>query len=247
VKRSVCLLGRDYPELGTVGFAALREGGALALSRGAQPKPYPHQDPNEDGALLVHTDQGVLLAVADGYNGAAACEIALAAAHEAAEALIASRGAAFRSGVAALATRIAERLPAAADRSRTCLVIARVAEQRCEFASFGDASLLRAQAPVPVSTTNELVLGRALDLGAVPAETWCGAFELAPGERLALVSDGVTNFAPSTGALAQVAAQAPSDLAAARALAELALRGGAGDNVAVCTYLPAGRARCVSS
>jgi len=86
--RSICLLGRDYPELGPLGIAGLPTGGALALSRGALPKPYPHLDPNEDGALLVETQRGMLLAIADGYNGVAACELALAAAREGAGALI---------------------------------------------------------------------------------------------------------------------------------------------------------------
>jgi serine/threonine protein phosphatase PrpC len=236
--RSLCLLGRDYPELGPLGIAALPAGGALALSRGALPKPYPHQDPNEDGALLVQTSAGVLLAVADGYNGATACELALAAAHESAADLVGSRGAAFRTRVTELVARVARRLPASAARSRTCLVLARAAQRECEFASFGDSSLLRAGHAEPVSRTNELVLGRALDLAAVSPEFWYGRFECAPRERIALVSDGVTGFA-ALGELARELGEAPGDAAAARALAELALRGGAGDNVAVCTYRPA--------
>jgi serine/threonine protein phosphatase PrpC len=236
--RSICLLGRDFPELGPLGIAALPGGGALALSRGALPKPYPHQDPNEDGALLVETSAGVLLAIADGYNGASACELALAAARENASALVEARGAEFRARVAELVTRVAQRLPESAARSRTCLVLARVAARQCEFASFGDACLLRAGRAAPVSTANELVLGRPLDLARVPSDVWYGAFECTAGERVALLTDGVTNFGPASDALARVLAQAPSDPAAARELAELALRGGAGDNVAVCAYLP---------
>jgi serine/threonine protein phosphatase PrpC len=239
VSRSICLLGRDYPELGPLGLAALPEGGALALSRGAQPKPYPHQDPNEDGALLVHAAQGTLLAIADGYNGAAACELALAAAHESAAELVGARGPEFRTRVAELVGRVAQRLPASEARSRTCLVLARVVGRACEFASFGDSCLLRASARAQASRPNELVIGRALDIASVPSDHWYGSFECAPGERLALLTDGVTNFAPGLDALLRALGEAPNDLAAARALAELALRGGAGDNVAVCTLLPA--------
>jgi serine/threonine protein phosphatase PrpC len=239
VKRAICLLGRDYPELGPLGIAALPEGGALALSRGALPKPYPHQDPNEDGALLVHTAHGALLAVADGYNGATACELALSEAHDCAPELIgAARGKDFRARVAELAARVARRLPADASRSRTCLVLARLTGRQCEWASFGDSCLLRASAVEPVTLNNELVLGRALDLASVLPDVWYGSFECAPGERIALVSDGVTGFAPGIAALARDLGGATSDAAAARALAELALRGGAGDNVAVCAYLP---------
>jgi serine/threonine protein phosphatase PrpC len=235
---SICFLGRDFPELGPLGIAALPGGGALALSRGAYPKPYPHQDPNEDGALLVEATGGVLLAIADGYNGATACELALAAAREDARGLIDARGSAFRTRVAELVARVAQRLPSSAARSRTCLVLARVAEGQCEFASFGDSCLLRSGSNAPVSTANELVLGRPLDLTRVSLDIWYGRFACAAGERIALLTDGVTNFAPPADILAGVLAQAPSDPAAARELAELALRGGAGDNVAVCAYLP---------
>jgi serine/threonine protein phosphatase PrpC len=236
MKRSLCLLGRDYPELGPLGLVAFPDGGALALSRGAKPKPYPHQDPNEDGALLVRTAQGALLAIGDGYNGSAACELALAAAHDAAARLIGARGAEFRARVAELVGHVAHRLPAAAARSRTCLVLARVVGSHCEFASFGDACLIRASRPAPVSRANELVLGRALDIASVAAEFWYGSFECAPRERIALVTDGVTNFAPGIEGLVAALGEAASDLAAARALAEQALVGGAGDNVAVCAF-----------
>jgi serine/threonine protein phosphatase PrpC len=234
--RAICLLGRDYPELGPLGIAALEEGGAIALSRGSQPKPYPHQDPNEDGALLLHTDGGVLLAVVDGYNGVEASEAALLAVIERAGDLCEATGSGFRAVVGRVVGRVAERLPAAAQRSRTCLVLARVSGRRCEFASFGDSSLLRTTRPEPVTTPNELVLGRALELAGVPLDLWYGSFECSPGERLVLATDGVTNFGPAAPELARAAAEAASDRLAARELAELALRGGAGDNVAVCVY-----------
>jgi serine/threonine protein phosphatase PrpC len=234
MKRSICLLGRDFPDLGPLGLAALPDGGALALSRGARPKPYPHQDPNEDGALLVRTAQGALLAIGDGYNGAAACELALAAAHEDAPRLIGAKGPEFRARVAELVHHVAHRLPTSAARSRTCLVLARLVGRHCEFASFGDSCLIRSSCGEPISRPNELVLGRALDIASVGAEFWYGSFECEPHERIALLSDGVTNFAPAVRQLAATLGAAASDLAAARALAEQALRGGAGDNVAVC-------------
>jgi len=236
MKRSICLLGRDYPDLGPLGIAALPDGGALALSRGARPKPYPHQDPNEDGALFVRTAQGALLVIGDGYNGAAACELALAAAHEAAQRLIGSSGSRFRALVAELVQHVAHRLPENSARSRTCLVVARLVARHCEFASFGDSCLIRSTRTAPASQPNELVLGRALDLSAISPDFWYGEFECEPLERIALVTDGVTNFAPEVPHLATALGAAPNDLVAARALAEQALLGGAGDNVAVCAY-----------
>jgi serine/threonine protein phosphatase PrpC len=80
------------------------------------------------------------------------------------------------------------------------------------------------------------VLGRALDIASAGAEFWYGSFECEPHERIALLSDGVTNFAPAIAQLVAALGAAPSDLSAARALAEQALQGGAGDNVAVCAF-----------
>jgi serine/threonine protein phosphatase PrpC len=59
------------------------------------------------------------------------------------------------------------------------------------------------------------------------------------GARIALVSDGVTNFIAERTIPGMLGAAA-SDLDAARALAQAAFEGGAGDNVAVAAF--AGRA-----
>src|SRR5262245_64908204 len=123
--RAIALLGRDWPELGPLGLADLPDGGALALSRGAQPKAYPHTDPNEDAALLVRTDAGVLLAVADGFNGCEVSELVIAQVRARAGELVEARGEAFRGEMVRLAGAVRAGVPRAS-RSRACLVLARL-------------------------------------------------------------------------------------------------------------------------
>ena len=74
--RSALLRGRDHTRLGIT--AAVAEGrAAIALSRGGAPKSYRYRDPNEDAALFVEGEGGILLAVADGHGGCDAAETAV--------------------------------------------------------------------------------------------------------------------------------------------------------------------------
>src|SRR5262245_61659173 len=109
--RAIALLGRHWPELGPLGLADLPDGGAVALSRGMYPKAYAHTDPNEDAALVVRTDAGVLLAVADGFNGTEASELAIAQARARAAELVQASGEAFRAEVLRLADAVRAALP----------------------------------------------------------------------------------------------------------------------------------------
>ena len=62
------LFGCDHTELGAL--AAIAEGpAAITICRGGAPKTYSHTDPNEDAAIFVLGEHGVLLAVADGHDG----------------------------------------------------------------------------------------------------------------------------------------------------------------------------------
>ncbi len=230
--QAISLLGRDYPELGPLGLAELPGAGALALSRGRYPKAYRHHDPNEDSALLVRADAGLLLAVTDGHNGARASEVAIEVVQEHAPKLIGRPTREFRSEMFAIFDDVAARLRGAAG-SRTCLILAALGEL-CEWACFGDASLFRAGSSRPVSPPNRLLLGRGLSLDE-PEDLWSGTLQLGPGERIALVTDGITNFTPRLEQIQTALREAPDDVHAARLLAENALRGGAGDNVAVAT------------
>jgi serine/threonine protein phosphatase PrpC len=134
--------------------------GALALSRGAERKPYRHVDPNEDAALLLADEAGMLLAVADGFNGVPASELALRAVGRAAAELLVPEFERFAAAVLALLARIAQRLDPESD-SRTCLLLAALSGNRCHFASVGDSSLFRATSGEPVSLASELFLGRS--------------------------------------------------------------------------------------
>ena len=70
------LLGRGHHAQGEIAVCD-DEPAALAISLGGAPKLYAHTDPNEDAALLVRGEGGLLLAVADGHGGADAAEIAI--------------------------------------------------------------------------------------------------------------------------------------------------------------------------
>jgi serine/threonine protein phosphatase PrpC len=232
-QRRVELRGRDYRELGPLALVALPGAGALALSRGAEPKAYAHVDPNEDGALLVANDGGLLAAVVDGYNGAAASERALDAVAAAAAELIAAGGRDFAERARRLALDVAGTLREVAP-SHTCLLLAARRGAALHFASFGDSTLFRASSNAAASPATPHVLGPRLKPRALgPEAPWHGAFTLAPGERVALVTDGVTNFAPEPERLGALLRAQNDAASGARAIARAALDGGAGDNVAV--------------
>lgn len=232
--RAMILLGRHWPELGPLALAELPGGGALALSRGAQPKAYAHQDPNEDAALIARLPGGVLLAVADGFNGVEAAELAIERTGARAAQLVEASDEAFRARVLELLADVAGRLPRGS-KSRACLVLAAVVGTRVELASFGDACAFRARSALPLVQQNALLVGASRDPRALDPARWHWSVLRAPGERVALVSDGITNFMQDPSEIPSMLAAAPSDLDAARALAKAALEGGAGDNVSVAT------------
>ncbi|MCP4006771.1 MAG: hypothetical protein GY725_21535 [bacterium] len=231
---SICLLGRDYPDLGPLALSSLPVGGAIALSRGALPKAYAHVDPNEDGALLAHTAHGSLLAVADGYNGVFASEVALACARENASRLVSASERVFCDAVGEVVSEVNERLKRSG-RTRTCLILVSVRAQHVNVACFGDSSVFRSSLSDPVTFSNDLVLGsRAFERG-MPTDRWFGHFKRDPGEVVAAVSDGVTNFISDPSMIREILQAAPDDPSAARAIALAAMAGGAGDNIAVAT------------
>jgi hypothetical protein len=201
--RAISLLGRDYTELGPLIQVSFPDGGALALSCGARRKAYHAVDPNEDAALLLRSERGALLAVADGFHGLTASHRALTAGRE------------LRSA------------------SRTCLLLASIDASGCRWACLGDSALFRSTRSDPVTPCNDLVLQPGLRALPHPPDDWSGTFRLEPGERIAVVSDGVTNFVTDMTSIPRMLASAKSDAAAAREIALAALHGGAGDNVAV--------------
>ncbi|MEZ4216264.1 MAG: protein phosphatase 2C domain-containing protein [Myxococcota bacterium] len=72
------LLGARCVEVGSVEGVA-QGACAIALSRGGAAKVYDHTEPNEDAAAFAEGAGGVLLAVADGHDGAHGAEAAIAA------------------------------------------------------------------------------------------------------------------------------------------------------------------------
>jgi serine/threonine protein phosphatase PrpC len=232
--RSLALLGCDYPDLGPLAITGLPDGGAIALSRGAHPKPYRHVDPNEDAALLVRTDEGALLAVADGHNGRMSAELAIRCVCEHAAELIPARGQAFAAHTRGLIAGLMRRM-GRVGRSRTCLALTAIQGEDCHFAIFGDCSVWRANAAEPQSVPNDLILGPGLQLQDVPEALWSGYFRCDPDERVAVVSDGITNFVPDIYKICLVLRDAEDDCVAVGTLADSALTGGAGDNLAAAT------------
>jgi len=232
---AIALLGRHWPELGPLALVELDDGGALALSRGAKPKTYAHQDPNEDAALIVRLPAGVLLAVADGFNGVEAAELAIERTRASAERLVLASGADFCAAVIELVEDVRARLPSGS-QSRACLVLAALRGGRGEVASFGDAYAFRSGSPLPLLPQNPILLGSEHGPRGVDPARWYRSFERAPGERVALVSDGVINFMPDPSEIPGLLASGPSDLECARVIALAALRGGAGDNIAVAAF-----------
>lgn len=241
-RRALGLFGRDYPTLGQIGLAAFPDGGAIALSRGAVPKVYAHVDPNEDAGLLIRTQAGAILAVADGYNGVRASELALEAVERRAHDLLAEAPGDFQQAMRELVAEVGAEL-LGADRSRSCLIVAALAGSSGHFACLGDSSLFQASRAEALSPANDLVLHPRWARLALPASSlWYGRFACPPDERVALVSDGITNFAPESLGIAAILADAADDAAAARHLVEAAMTGGAGDNVVAVTYTPSARA-----
>lgn len=233
--RAISLLGRHWPELGPLALVEFDDGGALALSRGAKPKTYAHQDPNEDAALLVRVPAGVVLAVADGFNGCEAAELTIERTRAWAELLLLARGEDFRARVAELLDDVRGRLPADS-QSRSCLVLAALRGTHAELAGFGDSCAFRGGAPTPLLPQNPILVGSERGPRGIDPARWYTSFERAPGERVALVSDGVINFMPDPSEIPVLLGASASDLDCARAIALAALRGGAGDNVAAAVF-----------
>jgi serine/threonine protein phosphatase PrpC len=171
-----------------------------------------------------------------------ASELALEAVERRTHDLLAEADGHFEQAMRELVAEVGTEL-LGTDRSRTCLIVAALLGSRGHFACLGDSSLFRASRAEPLSPANDLVVHPRWARLALPASSlWFGRFTCAPGERVALVSDGITNFAPESLGIAAILANAADDAAAARRLVEAAMTGGAGDNVVAVTYTPPARA-----
>ena len=178
---------------------------------------------------------GALLAIADGFNGFDAAELVIERVRAGAERFVMSSGEAFCAHVRDLLDDVRTRLPRGSE-SRSCLVLAALHGTRCELASFGDAFAFRARSPLPLIPQNAMLVGSERGAREIDPARSKLRYQRAPSERIALVSDGVINFMLDPSEIPDLLATAASDLECARTIALAALRGGAGDNVAVAAF-----------
>lgn len=239
--RLVALWGDEHPDLDRVADARLDELSAVALTRGRFPKPYPHLDPNEDAVLAASGPAGRLLAVADGHAGFDAARAALRAVAAGAPGLLddpVERPAAALEELCRAARAAVADVVAGADHvragSRTALTIALLVDGHVHVATYGDTVCLRARG------------GRGRAVGAEGPFLAAGAdipdvarARVGSRDRLLVASDGLSNYLgrdwPDRAATLLHASDDPVE--AVRNLVELAMAGGAGDNVAVGVLL----------
>lgn len=152
--RVVLLRGSEHSRLEELAVDAAEHAG-VALSRGGHKKVYAHTDPNEDAALLVQGEGGILLAVADGHQGAEAAEVALerVRAHAGAWTAFAAPGLRWPQSAVAALTDANEAILAHPDRGRKrqprttlALALVRPDEGRIRWASVGDSHVYHATA-----------------------------------------------------------------------------------------------------
>jgi serine/threonine protein phosphatase PrpC len=229
--------GGNHQELDEVVSAAVGEHAAIALSRGRYPKGYAHLDPNEDAVLAAVGAEATLLAVADGHNGVEASEAAIAAIAAVAEALAAAPieepELLVEDLFAEARTKIGQVLSAAEEErraSRTALSVALVVDDSLYTATLGDTAVL-----VLRGGKAKVVSGTGPFLGPTTHRPVASRFRLKRGDTVVAVSDGVVDYLGRRwqAALLDAVVNAASPEAAALALTEAAMAGGAGDNVAV--------------
>lgn len=233
----VSLWGDELETLDDVAATPLDGAGAIALSRGRFPKAYPHLDPNEDAVLAAAGPGGRLVAVADGHSGFDAARAALRAVADSVDRLVAAApdrpGEALESVCLDALRAVTEAVAAApAERadSRTALTVALETDGRLHVATYGDTACARLRAGKAKAVSGAYAF---LGPGAPPPRL--DQVRLRAGDAVLVASDGLVDFLGRgwTVRAAEVVAAETDPLAAARALVELAMTGGAGDHIAV--------------
>ena len=231
------LFGDDHAVFGEVSVADLGGGsGVIAISKGRYPKGYATLDANEDAVMVARVNERALLAVADGHWGFDAARAAISSLSSGAGSLLevdagpeaivrAALGRAVRS-----VRDVLDRAPDPRSGSRTTLTVACVSHGMLSAGGFGDsrAVVLRDGAPRPVWHPAPF-LGRDTD----PAHAWIERPKGVPGSRIAVMSDGLTDFLGRRWPerLAGLV-DLPLDEFAAGAI-EAAFEGGAGDHISI--------------
>jgi serine/threonine protein phosphatase PrpC len=246
------LWGTDHEQLDQIATATAGDRAALALTRGRHAKAYRYEDPNEDAVAVVAGPRATLLVCADGHNGATASHVAVREVlgrfgdnpppelsdgewldlfGRVNEAVLAAKGVGSPHPV-----------------SNTVLIVALAANGRLSYAAIGDAALVAARpgAERGRQLNKEVMrfIGQPMSRRALKGTVQRGTVELAPGDWVVAVTDGLSEFiAPLRPAdvlprvLGLLADASPEP--AALAVAEAACSAGAGDNVGVVVLAPA--------
>jgi serine/threonine protein phosphatase PrpC len=235
------LLGSECTDVGGIHDVAVGDAAAIAMSIGRHPKVNPSVDPNEDAALVATGGGAALAVVADGHFGFDAARAAVTALRAEADVLLAQPPAiaeqALRMAVHVVEEAVLAALSDAGElamSSRTALTVALIHAGVVHVSTTGDTMAL-------------LLTGRRLKPKGFRGDRRFigphhGPIEVArrrvqPGDRLVLASDGLTDYARSE-AVAEIAAALAPPRETARRLVQLALDGGAGDNVTVVVVDP---------
>lgn len=242
------LFGRDHEQPGAVATAVVADGAvALGLARGWRPKPYAYVDANEDVVAGVVGARAQLLIVADGHNGRQAS-------HDAVDAVVDLLGDDPRPAdldddevidvVLQIGRWIGERAHRRGPRSRTTMVVALRSRTHLQWFGVGDSALLVVDDDhhTRLTTATRWFLGDDPDGPELRRTLARGRVGLPASAWVTLATDGYTDYLPTRGTVADVAAHA---IAGARtagravdAMLEQSRRGGAGDNVGVTVSGP---------
>lgn len=234
------LLGTDSTVFGEVAAMPADRRAGVAMSRGRFPKAGAWVDPNEDAVLVAADDDRWLLMAADGHLGFdAARAAAVAVRRNAMDVLADDRHGQLvvRDVFERARQEVAEALSACDQsraRSRTTLSIALVRPGEVFSATCGDSTIFCTRdRRVRTLTTPSPFFGPR-----TPTPHVCRT-RLRPGDGLAAVTDGFTDFlGPSAAATVARELAGPTPDRAAHALVFAALAAGAGDNVSAAVLLP---------
>jgi hypothetical protein len=236
--RQAALSGVQVTRLGEVAVASPTPALAAALSPGRLPKQPPSVDPNEDGVLVAAGAGRALLAVVDAHYGYASGAAALAAVGAGLPDLLAADRRALPSALQRLVRQVLEAVAIGVrpqPASATALSIALVERRRLLAVTFGDTVVVRVSrrgAARRIGRTRGFAGARAPAAAIEQAR-------LAPGDRVLVATDGLTDYLGSAWAsrIADEVRAAPPGSAVRRLVGD-ALTAGAGDHIAVGLWSP---------
>lgn len=236
------LWGPDHVDYGELAVEAVGDDIALAISRGAEPKPYWSLDPNEDAVAGIAGPRATLLICADGHNGFDSVGPAV-------QSVLDNLGddppppgevdpieVFARANMAAMA--VTSGFTDARSQSRTTLAFALIADRRVQWAAMGDAPvyLTGSEGSWVMIRDEHYFLPYVMGAEQIADRIQTGEEGVEPGSWVILASDGFSDYAgDGRGAIAvnEATGAAPEPPALAEALVRRAFDGGAGDNVAV--------------